>query len=201
MTDLSRRQALKLLGAASVSGIVWTPTQIAWAAEKARTAQAQAAESGAAFQPNYFTDHEYATVRLLVDMIIPADERSGSATDAGVPEFMDFMMLDQPPLQEWMRGGLAWLDVECQKRFDRKFLDCDAAQHTEMLDFIAWPDRAPEELDHGVAFFNRFRDLTASGFWSSRMGVEDLQYIGNEYLATWTGCPDEALRKIGVPDP
>ena len=198
MSDLSRRQALKLLGAASVSGLVWTPTEIAMAA--ARAASARAAQTGTAFQPEFFTDHEHATVRVLVDLIVPADERSGSATDAGVPEFMDFMMLDRPPMQEWMRGGLAWLDVECQERFDRTFLDCDDAQRTEMLDLIAWPERAPDELSHGVAFFNRFRDLTASGFWSSRMGVEDLQYLGNRFQATWTGCPEEAERHSGVLD-
>ena len=81
---------------------------------------------GRPFQPKFFTPHEWQTVRVLVDLIIPKDERSGSATEAGVPEFMDFMMLDQPTRQVGMRGGLAWLDVECQKRFDKLFVDCAA---------------------------------------------------------------------------
>ena len=201
MADLSRRRAIKLLGAASASGLVWTPTQIVMAAEKARLARARLQDSGTAFQPAYFNDHEFATVRLLVDLIIPADDRSGSATDAGVPEFMDFMLTDQEGLRLWMRGGLAWLDVECQRRFDRRFLDCEEAQSAEMLDLIAWPERAPDELRHGVAFFNRFRDLTASGFWSTRMGVDDLEYLGNVFQATWSGCPEEAEIKIGVREP
>ena len=198
---LNRRQALKLMASASASGLLWTPLDIATAGEKASRARAQAAQSGATFVPEFFSDHEWATVRLLVDLLIPADERSGSATDAGVPEFMDFMMLDRPPMQTWMRGGLAWLDVECQQRFERTFLDAGENQRTAMLDVIAWPERAADEDRHGVAFFNRFRDLTASGFWSTEMGINDLQYMGNTVVSEWTGCPDEALRRVGVQRP
>ncbi len=195
---LNRRQALKLMASASASGLLWTPLDIATAGEKASRARAQAAQSGSTFVPEFFSDHEWATVRLLVDLLIPADERSGSATDAGVPEFMDFMMLDRPPMQTWMRGGLAWLDVECQQRFERTFLDAGENQRTAMLDVIAWPERAAAEDRHGVAFFNRFRDLTASGFWSTEMGINDLQYRGNTVVSEWQGCPDEALRRVGV---
>ena len=151
---------------------------MAAAGRKAAAARAQA-DAGTAFAPEFFSEHEWATVRVLADLIIPADERSGGATDAGVPEFMDFMMLDRPTMQIWMRGGLAWLDVECQRRFERTFLDADDDQRTEMLDLIAWPERAADEHRHGVVFFNRFRDLTASGFWTTEMGIADLQYQGN----------------------
>jgi hypothetical protein len=137
-------------------------------------------------------------VRLLVDLIIPKDGRSGSATDAGVPEFMDFMMIDQPTRQIAMRGGLAWLDSECQERFDKTFLDCAETERSAVLDDIAWPAKARPELSHGVAFFNSFRDLTASGFWTTRMGIDDLQYMGNRSVARWNGCPPEALKKLGV---
>jgi hypothetical protein len=193
---MNRRQAIKLMGTASAA--LWTPAHALAARGKANAAIAQAAQAGGAFVPQFFTAHEHATVRLLVDLIIPADERSGSATDAGVPEFMDFMMIDRPSMQEWMRGGLAWLDIESLERFDRTFIDASEAQRTEILDAIAWPDRAPAELSHGVAFFNRFRDLTASGFWTTEMGIADLQYIGNRVVREWTGCPDEALRHVGV---
>jgi hypothetical protein len=195
--SMDRRQALKLMATASAG--MWAPAHVVAARDKADAALARSAQ-GVAFVPEFFTDHEHATARVLVDLIIPADDRSGSATDAGVPEFMDFMMIDRPRMQEWMRGGLAWLDIECQRRFDRTFVDADGAQRGELLDAIAWPDRADDELSHGVAFFNRFRDLTASGFWSTEMGIADLQYSGNRMLATWTGCPDEALRHVGVLD-
>ena len=135
---------------------------------------------------------------MLVDIIIPKDERSGSATEAGVPEFMDFIMADEPARQLAMRGGLAWLDRECVTRFDKTFLNCAAAERTQVLDAIAWPQTAAPEMSHGVAFFNRFRDLTASGFWTSRMGIKDIGYLGNVYVPEWTGCPDEALKKLGL---
>jgi Gluconate 2-dehydrogenase subunit 3 len=97
-----------------------------------------------------------------------------------------------------MRGGLAWLDAACLERFDAPFVNCTAEQRASVLDDIAWPARAKPELSHGVAFFNSFRDLTASGFWSSKMGVEDLRYIGNTFVREWTGCPEEQLRKLNV---
>jgi hypothetical protein len=133
-----------------------------------------------------------------VDLIIPRDERSGSATDAGVPAFIDFMLIDRPNMQTVIRGGLTWTDAECERRFGKTFVACTDAQRRELLDDIAWPKRARREMSQGVAFFNRFRDLTASGFWSSKMGVEDQRYIGNTYVREWTGCPDAALEKLGV---
>ena len=97
-----------------------------------------------------------------------------------------------------MRGGLAWLDRECLTRFDKTFVMCTAAERTQVLDDIAWPQKAKPELSHGVAFFNSFRDLTASGFFTSRMGFADLQYMGNRYVPEWTGCPDEVTKKLGL---
>jgi hypothetical protein len=196
MKKLDRRSMLQILGAAPVAaGFTWTEAEAAQAAQKAKTAQAT---RPAAFKPKFFTTREYAMVRVLVDLIIPKDERSGSATDAGVPEFMDFMMNDQPSRQTAMRGGLAWIDLECQDRFDKRFLECTAAERTAVLDDIAWPAKARPEFAQGVAFFNSFRDLTASGFWSSKMGVQDLKYTGNVMVPEWKGCPDEALKKLGL---
>jgi gluconate 2-dehydrogenase gamma chain len=131
-------------------------------------------------------------------MIIPRDERSGAASDAGVPEFMDFIMIDKPDNQKWMRGGLAWIDAQSTTRFGKPFADATASQREQILNDIAWPARAPATLSDGVTFFNRFRDLTSSGFWSSRMGVKDLRYIGNTFNPNWNGCPPEALAKLGV---
>jgi gluconate 2-dehydrogenase gamma chain len=187
----SRREALKVLLVAPAATFAWTEVEAAQAA-------AQAASTAKPFVSKFFTAREFRFVRVLADIIIPKDERSGSASDAGVPEFMDFMMIDQPARQVAMRGGLAWLDVECQKRFDKTFLDCLESERSTVLDDIAWPARAKPEFAHGVAFFNSFRDLTASGFWTTRMGIDDLQYMGNRSVARWNGCPDEALKKLGV---
>ncbi|HEY3129603.1 MAG TPA: gluconate 2-dehydrogenase subunit 3 family protein [Acidobacteriota bacterium] len=197
-------------------GFTWTVAEARQAHQHAQAAKKAAVKTGKAFQPKFLTDHEYKTVRVLVDMIIPKDERSGSATDAGVAEFIDFMMMDLPPEQRSpaggfvssdeqrtvrqtaMRGGLTWLDVQCNRRFNRTFLGCTEAQRKEVIDDIAWPAKARPEMTHGVAFFNSLRDLTATGFWTSKIGIEDLDYQGNVFVAEWEGCPEEALKKLGV---
>jgi hypothetical protein len=193
---MRRRDAIGALAAGATATLLdWTPAQAATALEQSRAARG----SGQAFQPRFFTAHEWDTVRLLVDLVIPRDARSGSATDAGVPEYMDFLLADGSADQGTaMRGGLAWIDIECRKRFGKALVDCATAERTAVLDDIAWPRKAPADLSHGVAFFNRFRDLTASGFWSSKMGVTDLQYMGNTFVMEWNGCPPEALAKLGV---
>jgi gluconate 2-dehydrogenase gamma chain len=197
--DTNRRTILRMMAAGPVAaGFAWTDAEAQEAHLHAEAAQAAAKQTGTPFKPKFFTPHEYATVRMLVDIIIPKDDRSGSATDAAVPEFMDFIMGDEPGRQLAMRGGLAWLDRECENRFDKTFITCTEAERTQVLDAIAWPQKAGPELSHGAAFFNSFRDLTASGFWTTKMGIKDLAYTGNVYVPEWKGCPDEVLKKLGV---
>jgi hypothetical protein len=201
MPGLDRRDMLRILASAPLAaGFAWTSAEAQHAHDLAQAAQ-QAAAGGTPFTPKFFTPHEWNTVRVLVDLIIPRDDHSGSATDAGVPEFMDFIVLDQPTRHTAMRGGLAWLDLECQTRFDKTFLDCNDTERAAVLDDIAWPQRAKPEHRHGVAFFSSFRDLTATGFYTSRMGIDDLHYMGNRSVARWNGCPEEALQKLGVKYP
>jgi gluconate 2-dehydrogenase gamma chain len=201
MDALDRRSMLRILASApAAAGFAWTEAEAQHAHRLAQGAQ-RAAKAGTPYAPKFFTKHEWETVRVLVDIIIPKDARSGSASDAGVPEFMDFIVGDQEARQTAMRGGLAWLDRECQTRFDKTFLDCTAGERTAVLDDIAWPQRAKPELAHGVRFFGSFRDLTATGFWTSQMGMKDLQYIGNTYLTRWSGCPDECMKALGVSYP
>jgi hypothetical protein len=191
---MKRREAVGAIAlAALTTAFRWTPADAERATKLVRAARAQGN-----YAPKFFTAHEWETVRALVDIVIPADERSGSATDAGVPEFMDFMMIDRPDGQLPMRGGLAWLDAECQERSAKTFLDAGGGERAALLDAIAFPKRAKPDMSHGVAFFSMFRDLTASGFWTSKMGIADLEYQGNTFVPTWTGCPDAALRKLNV---
>ncbi len=190
---MKRREAVSTMAVAALAAAFkWTPAE----AERAATLVREAVK--APYAPAFFTPHEWETVRVLVDLVIPRDERSGSATDAGVPEFMDFMMNDRPDGQIPMRGGLAWLDNECYERFGKTFVQSAEAERTAVLDDIAWPKKAKPEMSQGVAFFNMFRDMTASGFWSSKIGIADLDYRGNEFVREWTGCPEPALRKLGV---
>jgi gluconate 2-dehydrogenase gamma chain len=199
MKHISRRAALRLFGSAPVAAaMVWTPAEAEQAQTDAQRARAAAAKQSRAYRPKFFTPHEYATVAVLVNLIIPKDERSGSATDAGVPEFMDFMMVDQPQRQVAMRGGLALIDRMCQERFSKRFLACTDVERRGILDDIAFTTDVPPARTQAVAFFNSFRDLTASGFWTTKMGIADLQYQGNVFLDEWNGCPEEALNKLGV---
>ncbi len=191
---------LRLLTSAPVAaGFVWTEAEAQQAHQQAHAAaQAAAKKPAAPFKPRFFTRHEYATVNVLVDIIIPKDERSGSATDAAVPAFMDFMMMDQPARQIAMRGGLAWLDRECVSRHGKTFLGSTPAERATVLDDLSWPHKTRPDLTHGVAFFSSFRDLTASGFFSSKIGMADLQYMGNRYAPEWSGCPQEVVKKLGL---
>lgn len=145
----------------------------------------------------FFTDHELNTVSVLADLIIPADETSGSASEAGVPAFIEFMMKDLPYLQVPTRGGLMWLDNQCRQRYGNVFVDCSSSEQTELMDEIAYPDEASEVMQYGVRFFNRMRDLTSTGFFTSKMGIEDLGYQGNR-TNIWDGVPPEVLDKHGL---
>ncbi|MEX0904235.1 MAG: gluconate 2-dehydrogenase subunit 3 family protein [Balneolaceae bacterium] len=145
----------------------------------------------------FFTESEMAAVAVLADIIIPADETSGSATDAGVPDFIEFMMKDMPYMQIPTRGGLMWLDNQCRQRYGNSFVDCSSSEQLELIDEIAYPDEAKPEREYGVRFFNRMRNLTSTGFFTSQIGIEDLGYQGNR-TNLWDGVPDEVLEKHGL---
>ncbi len=200
MTDLSRRDALKLLGAVPVVGALdWSAPGVERATRFVARLQAEA--DGAPYTPKFFTPHEWRTVRLLADIVIPKDERSGSATDAKAPEFVDFMLMDRETSEGsrvQMRGGLAWLDAELQSRFGVDFLGASDSQRRALLDDIAFPKLARPEMKAGVAFFSRFRSSIGAAFFSSSMGWQDLRYMGNVFNPDWNGCPPEATRKLGV---
>jgi hypothetical protein len=206
MPTKDRREILKLFASAPLAaGFAFTDAQAQQAHDHARQAAAGAGKA-APYTPKFFTQNEWQTVRVLVDIVIPKDERSGSATDALVPEFMDFILRDplaeKAPLernQTRMRGGLAWLDLECGRRFGGKsFVACSDAERKAVLDDIAYPRKASPERSHAAAWFNAFRDLTAAGFWSSKIGVQDIGFKGNTFVAEWNGCPPEVLKKIGL---
>ena len=200
MSDVSRRDALKLFAAAPLVGALdWSAPSL----ERATRMVARLHEDGeqAAYKPKFFTAHEWRTVRVLADMIIPKDERSGSATDAKAPEFIDFMLMDKETSESSrvsMRGGLAWLDTEMRHRFTKDFLGASDVQRRAVLDDIAFPKTAKPEFRAGVAWFNRFRSNVGSAFFSSAMGWQDLRYIGNVFNPNWNGCPPDATRKLDV---
>jgi gluconate 2-dehydrogenase gamma chain len=149
------------------------------------------------FSETFFTEHEMATIAVLSDIIIPKDEVSGSATDAGVPDFIEFIVKDKPEFQIPMRGGLRWLDMQCLKKYNVDFKSNTSAQQIEMIDAIAYPNKAKLAMKQGVNFFSLMRNLTATGFYTSKIGIADIGYIGN--VATkWNGVPDEVLKQYGL---
>jgi gluconate 2-dehydrogenase gamma chain len=145
----------------------------------------------------FFTPHEMATITVLGNIIIPKDERSGSASDAKVPEFIEFIVKDKPEHQVPMRGGLRWLDMQCLKRYNTPFKDSTQEQQIALVDEIAYPAKAAPEMKVGVAFFNRMRDLTATGFFTSKMGIDDLGYVGNR-PNKWEGVPADVIKQYGL---
>jgi gluconate 2-dehydrogenase gamma chain len=198
MRDLKRRRVLQILGATpAVAALAFTEAEAEQAATQAQAARRTAAASGTAYKPKFFTASEYATVVALADLIIPKDERSGSASDAGAPEFVDHIVSVQRERQVAARGGLKWLDTESLKRFDKTFVQATDAQRRLILDDIAFPEKADKRFSHGVRFFNGMRDLVAAGFWSSKVGVKDLGNQGN-VPTVWDGAPQNVHDKLGV---
>jgi len=205
---MNRRDSLKALGLASLSTAVLLD---ACKQDTNKAAEAAATLAGdeagrQAFEverdkklnaEKFFTQPEMATITVLANIIIPKDDHSGSASDAKVPDFIEFIVKDIPTHQVPMRGGLRWLDVQCMNRYNNAFTDCNAKQQVEMVTEIAYPLKAKPEMKQGVTFFNRMRDLTASGFFSSKIGMKDIGYVGNA-PNRWTGVPQDVLKQYGM---
>jgi hypothetical protein len=193
---MDRRQAITILSAAAAAAVGvlagCTTDDLAKAREAARHAVT------GPWTPRALTADEAATLAVLADLIIPRDDRSGSASDAGVPAYIDYLIGEGHVDKEKFRAGLKWLDDEAMKNGGQPFRAAAAATRTALLDRIAWPAKAAEADQDAVTFFNRARNLTASGFWSSKMGVADLDYRGNTVVMNWTGCPKPMLDKLGV---
>jgi gluconate 2-dehydrogenase gamma chain len=218
-SPMNRRRALKVLGALPLAAAVADAQQAQNPAD-ARQGHERPAQSSTANtrQPQspprarFFNQREMRTLRVLADDIIPRDARSGSATDAGVPAYVDFHLSVPETSQDvrtaW-KGGLRWLDTESRKRNGKAYHLASAAERHAILDDIAGPLGPPvgeavpasttsPALRYGAAFFARARDMIGGGFFSSAMGFKDLQYMGNTFNPGWNGCPPAALAKLGV---
>jgi gluconate 2-dehydrogenase gamma chain len=196
--SFERRDILKMMTSMPAAALV-SVAPFAAEVANAEPQQTAAAEGQANNHPKALSPHEWKMIRILSDLIIPADERSGSATHAGVPEFIDdWLDLKHGTLLDQIRGGLTWLDMQCNRAFKYDFADCSTARQKQMLDRIAYPEKAAPEDASAVAFFNTLRDLVVSGFFTSQAGIRDLPYLGNEPQEKWDGCPDPVLARLGV---
>lgn len=213
---MDRRKYLKIIGVGSLSSSVLLDAckqpSDKQAIDTANTTAAKSSSdsaAGPARQPEeiehykkvtsytFFTEQEIATIAVLSDIIIPKDEISGSATDAKVPDFIEFIVKDMPGYQVPLRGGLRWIDRESQLRFQKNFKDIDAAQQIQIVDDIAYPRKAKPSMTQGVSFFSLMRDLVSTGFYTSEIGIKDIGYAGNQ-PNQWNGVPDDVLKQYGV---
>lgn len=151
--------------------------------------------------PVFFSPREWAALRAVADCILPADERSGGATDAGVPQALDARMARAAASeQEFMRDGLRWLDAQSLRRSGAPFAAAGADAQARLLDLVAWPDRAPPEVRGGARFFGWLRDQVATAFWLSPTGLRDLGLADPPAAGSpFDGCPGAALRQLGIP--
>jgi gluconate 2-dehydrogenase subunit 3-like protein len=192
MSGISRRDLLRNLTVSAAAGSVLRviPAEAAALAHQ-MVHEAKAASPAGKYTPNFFPAHQYATLVILCGTIIPKGERSGGAVEAGAPEFIDLLTSENEDYQLEFGGGLMWLDNFCSDRYDATFLDSTPPQQKEVLDLIAFRKNAASDpsLSQGVAFFARLRQMTCDGFYTSKIGIEDLQYIGNTALASFPGCP------------
>ena len=207
---VSRRSALKVLGVLPLAGLAEVqPPQQPRQPHTTPNQPAQPAGTPASSAPKrqFFTAREFRLVGVLADDVLPRDDRSGSATDAGVPAYMDFHLSvaetsDDTRVQ--MRGGLRWIDTESRRRFGVAYDRATETQRHGILDDISGPAvtapnaQVPPALRPGAAFFSNFRNMVASGFFSSAIGWKDLQYQGNVFNPKWDGCPQPALDKLKV---
>lgn len=192
-TGVTRRDILRTLATGAVGGSVLRviPAKAAEFAHQMVHKEKAAATAGK-YATKFFDEHQYETLNSLCDTILPKDEKSGGAIEAGAPEFIDLLTSENEEFQVRLGGGLLWLDSRCEDQYGKTYLECSAEQRKEILDLIAYRKNAKADasLSQGVAFFAFLRDFTCDGFYTSQIGIKDLQYIGNVARTEWPGCPD-----------
>jgi gluconate 2-dehydrogenase gamma chain len=192
MQGISRRDLLRNLSVSVAGGSVLAviPAEAAELVHQLVHKEKAAAVAGK-YAPKYFSPIQYEALTALCDTIIPKDEKSGGAIEAGAPEFIDLLTSENEDYQLELGGGFMWLDNYCVDNYDHTFLECTPAQQKEVLDLIAYRKNAMADpsLSQGVAFFAFLREMTCDGFYTSKIGIADLEYIGNVAIAEFPGCP------------
>ena len=189
--SISRRDILRTLAVGAAGSVLQVIPAEAAAYVHQMVRDEKSASSAGKYMPKYFTASQYATLLVLCDMIVPKDEKSGGAIEAGAPEFIDLLSSENGKYQLKLGGGLSWLDNYCTDRYGTSFLGCSAAQKKEVLDLISFRKNAKKDssLSQGVSFFAFLRNLTCDGYYTSKIGIADLGYIGNTSLREFPGCP------------
>jgi gluconate 2-dehydrogenase gamma chain len=185
MSEISRRVALQTLALSRAVSTARNPSQ--GGNPDGRTTLTPATAEG----PKTFDDHQYSTLRSLCERIIPADERSGGALEASVPELIDLLASENGDYRTRLTGGLQWLDGACSGRYGHDYLGSSPEQQEEILRLIAYRENAAATpgLSSGIAFFTFLRDLTLGGYFTSEVGMKSLPYLGNKFVPVFPACP------------
>lgn len=202
---MNRRDSIKALGLTALSTTMLVSAckpsgekeDVASVGKEAGREQWETERDNKLKADTFFNKHEMATITILANIIIPKDNVSGSASDAKVPEFIEFIVKDMPDHQLPMRGGLKWLDLHCFNRYEKSFVESSVSQQISIIDEIAYPKKAKPEMQAGVAFFNKMRSLTTSGFYTTEIGIKDIGYVGN-VPNEWAGIPVDVLKQYGM---
>jgi hypothetical protein len=203
---MDRRESLKsmvlgsmALGLTLESCVKETPKEVIedkiWDYTYGRTPE-EAAFDEKLMSEQFFKDNELETIRTLANLILPPNEH-GSIEQAGVVEFIEFMTKDVPEFQVKIRGGLMWLNNHCNSKYNTVFVNCTEDQQKEVLDKIAFPDPEAYEQVQEVQFFSLMRNLVLTGYFTSEVGIKELDYKGNT-PNNWDGVPQEVLDEHGL---
>ncbi|MEX2260642.1 MAG: gluconate 2-dehydrogenase subunit 3 family protein [Bryobacteraceae bacterium] len=190
--ELSRREILRNIGLGLTLTAGGADLLSAQAAQHVHQAVAEQKKSGP-YKPKCFTAHEYRTLQKLADLIVPADEKSKGAIEAGAPEFIDLLASNNADLAAIFTGGLAWMDREMERRHKANFVSATPEQQTALLDAIAYRKNDAPEIAPGIRFFAWARNMTVDAFYTSRTGVDDLGYKGNGSMSEFS-VPEEAIQ-------
>jgi gluconate 2-dehydrogenase gamma chain len=196
---LHRREVLRVMAVAAVASHF--PGFSKWAYAEAHAHAAGDAPRPKVYTPQFFTAPEYAVVTRLTEIIIPTDATPG-AREAGVSEFVDFMVAHDAEAQPRMRNGVAWLQNRCRHEYRRTFLELTEPQQGSVLEPLAWRAKYRKGEEIGQEFFRRMRDLTAMGFYSSEIGYRELDNPALKYYGASPACPhvdDRAHARLPPP--
>ena len=192
--DVSRREMLRTIGASvtlTAGGMNVVSAQDAGHVHRS-TAEERAKGD---YKPKCFNAPEYAALRRLSELIMPPDDRSKGALEAGAPEFIDLLAANNNELATIFTGGLAWLDEQMRRRYGVAFVDAKPDQQTAMLDLIAWRRNEADhpELGPGIRFFTWARNMVVDAYYTSKVGMDDLGFMGNGAMAQFS-VPEEAVQ-------
>ncbi len=186
--SIERREILRIL--AMAAGVATFPGFSKWSFACSHIGNPLAQIKPAVYRPTFFTAQEFAIVERLTDLIIPADDTPG-ARDAGVSEFIDLMVSRDPALQRDFRAGLSWLSLRFHKIWGKSFVTLDPGRQTTLLESLAYRKRFRPGEKPGRQFFNLVREYTVMGFYTSEIGLKELDFPGLRFYAESPACPHQ----------